>query len=179
VADAPPAPASIREFSPEHMAGALALIVSTQQGEFSIPITLQDQPDLLDIPRFYQAAGGNFWVAVGPAVPGTLGAPTVIGTIALMRTSAAVMTLRKMFVAPPYRGREHGVAAALLATAVAWAAARGITDIYLGTIEVFRAAHRFYEKSGFVRVAKAELPGAFPAMTVDNVFYHLRLNARG
>ena len=40
------------------------LILDVQQNEFQIPITREDQPDLKDIPNFYQTGAGNFWVAI-------------------------------------------------------------------------------------------------------------------
>ena len=35
------------------------MITHIQQVEFGVPITLQDQPDLLDIPNFYAQKRGN------------------------------------------------------------------------------------------------------------------------
>jgi len=52
-----------------------------------------------------------------------------------------------------------------------------IGEIFLGTTEKFRVAHRFYEKSGFERIDEAELPERFPRMNVDTRFYRLRLGA--
>jgi len=43
--------------------GVLDLICTIQRGEFQIPITAEDQPDLLDVPGFYRRGCGNFWVA--------------------------------------------------------------------------------------------------------------------
>jgi hypothetical protein len=37
------------------------------------------------------------------------------------------------------------------------------------------AAHRFYERNGFLRLAPADLPAAFPRMPVDTQFYALAL----
>jgi hypothetical protein len=34
-----------------------------------------------------------------------------------------------------------------------------------------KAAHRFYEKNGFVEIAKEQLPESFPLMRVDNRFF--------
>ena len=36
------------------------LIVNIQRNEFQIPITAEQQPDLNDIPGFYQTGAGNF-----------------------------------------------------------------------------------------------------------------------
>src|SRR6187402_3107981 len=51
-------------FASQHGDGVGALIVGIQRDEFQMPITLEDQPDLQDIPAFYQQGAGNFWVAL-------------------------------------------------------------------------------------------------------------------
>lgn len=156
-------------FSSAHQAGVVSLILPIQQTEFGIPITLEDQPDLLDIPAFYQRGRGNFWVA--------LDGDTVVGSIALLDIGADQAALRKMFVAPGHRGAERGVAAALLRTLLAWAGAQGLRDIFLGTTARYLAAHRFYEKHGFLELPRDALPTSFPFMAVDTKFYHLALPA--
>ena len=39
-----------------------------------------------------------------------------------------------------------------------------------------KAAHRFYERNGFRRINKDDLPSYFPLVGVDNVFYHAHLS---
>lgn len=154
-------------FSPEHADGVVSVILPIQQAEFDIPITLDVQPDLKDIPGFYQRGDGNFWVA--------LAGGRVIGTIALLDIGNHQAALRKMFVAGSHRGSEHGVAIQLLGTLVGWCRARGVREVYLGTTAKFLAAHRFYEKNGFREIAREGLPESFPVMTVDTKFYTLAL----
>lgn len=144
-----------------------ALIVPIQNQEFGIPITAADQPDLAAIPDFYQHGHGGFWVAREGA--------RIVGTIALKDFGDDQGALRKMFVAADRRGRDHGVAAGLLATLIAHARGVGVTRILLGTVDVLVAAHRFYEKNGFVRIDKRDLPAAFPLVAVDTRFYALTL----
>ncbi len=103
----------------------------------------------------------------------------VVGTIGLRDIGEGRAALRKMFVAPPARGREQGAAAALLATLVAHARGAGLAEILLGTTETFLAAHRFYEKNGFLAVPQAALPAGFPVMAVDRRFYRLTLDPPG
>ncbi len=67
------------------------------------------------------------------------------------------------------------MSARLLETLLAWAAARGVKDVFLGTTEKFRAAHRFYERNGFQLIAADELPPSFPKMAVDTRFYRRTL----
>jgi N-acetylglutamate synthase-like GNAT family acetyltransferase len=141
----------------------IELISSIQRSEFGIDITPEQQPDLKSIGAFYQAGAGNFWVALAD--------DTVVGTIALKDIGGGRAALRKMFVAPAWRGREKGVARALLETLLAWARSKGVSEIYLGTTAQFLAAHRFYEKNGFVEVPKETLPASFPIMAVDSRFY--------
>jgi len=160
-------PLSIRPYEKADEAQVIAMILWSQNVEFNVPITIADQPDLLDVAGFYQKGLGNFWVAVD--------GETVVGSIALVDIGGGEAALRKMFVRPEHRGREHGTAAALLATLLAWARERGIRTVYLGTVDVLRAAHRFYAKSGFVEVAKESLPESFPRMGVDTKFFRYDL----
>lgn len=154
-------------FESAHAAGVPALIVPVQQAEFGIAVTLADQPDLLDIPGFYQSGRGNFWVALDQG--------QVVGTIGLRDIGEGRAALRKMFVAASHRGREHGVAAALLDTLLAWARTQGLQEVLLGTTDRFLAAHRFYEKNGFEVVPRDNLPPSFPVMAVDSRFYRLTI----
>ena len=154
-------------FSPSHQAGVIDVILSIQRVEFGVPITVEDQPDLLDIPGYYQQGSGNFWVALADG--------EVVGTIALRDIGNHQGALRKMFVKPAYRGKELGVAGRLLEALISSATSDGVRDLFLGTIDAFVAAHRFYEKNGFVQIPEAALPKAFPLMGVDTRFYHRRL----
>jgi len=121
------------------------------------------QPDLNEIPGFYQTNSGNFWIATID--------DKIIGTISLLDIGHRKAALRKMFVDKNYRGKESGGGQRLLNTLSDWARHKGFTEIFLGTTEKFIAAQRFYEKNGFKEIEKQELPGAFPVMEVDSKFY--------
>jgi len=153
----------IAPFAPEHADGVFDLILPIQQAEFQIPITREAQPDLADIPGFYQRGDGNFWVA--------LDGGRVVGSISLLDIGHGQAALRKMFVAATHRGAAHGVAAALLQTLTAWTRERGVREVFLGTTAQYLAAHRFYEKNGFRQIPKDRLPPNFPVMSVDTRFY--------
>jgi N-acetylglutamate synthase-like GNAT family acetyltransferase len=73
----------------------------------------------------------------------------VVGTVSFRRSSEAEGHLRGMAVLPEVQG--SGVAAALLARAVAGVAALGCRRVTLGTTEPLARASRFYEKHGFRR----------------------------
>jgi len=158
---------TITPFSSEYNDGVLEVILPIQTSEFGIAIILEAQPDLLDIPSFYQRGDGNFWVA--------LSSRDVVGTIALLDIGDRHGAIRKMFVKAPFRGRETGVSWRLLKTLLEWSVSRHMSAIYLGTTEQFLAAHRFYEKNGFRPVPRPDLPPAFPVMSIDTRFYKLDL----
>lgn len=147
------------------------LILPIQQQEFALPVTAADQPDLDDIDGFYRRGAGEFWVAAADS-------GRVVGSIALLDLSsqpggAGLGAIRKMFVAADQRG--SGLAQSLLDKLIDHAREAGLTALWLGTTEKFRAAHRFYERNGFAVVNAADLPAAFPRMAVDNRFYRLAL----
>jgi len=156
---------SIAPHAPADREAVAAFILGIQRGEFGLPISLEDQPDLLDIPGFYMQGAhgpGGFWVAKGVA-------GAVLGTLALLNIGEGQGALRKMFVAPAARG--SGLAAALLAELFAFCAGARIAEVFLGTTDRYLAAHRFYAKHGFARIDKAALPPSFPVMAVDTLFF--------
>jgi N-acetylglutamate synthase-like GNAT family acetyltransferase len=159
----------IRPFVPGDEQGVSDVILPIQQEEFGIAITAADQPDLSDIPCFYQSGKGQFWVAVTDG--------RIVGTISLKEIGNDVAALRKMFVAADMRGREFGVAAGLLTTLIDHAEKKGLSTVLLGTTESFLAAHRFYERNGFSEIAATDLPASFPRMAVDTKFYRLELGS--
>lgn len=161
-------PVEISSFKPADRDGVIDLILNIQRDEFGIAITVDDQPDLLAIPAFYQSGAGGFWVARVNGV--------IAGTVGLKDIGDGQGALRKMFVARHARGKGFGVARALLDRLMGEAGCKEIKKIFLGTTDKFIAAHRFYEKSGFVEVWKTALPERFPVMSVDTKFYCIELN---
>ena len=155
----------IETYQEKYKAEIAQLILNIQQNEFNVPVTISDQPDLLDIENFYFRKDGNFWVAVENE--------RVIGTIALIDMGNRQSALRKMFVHKDYRGKEKGIGQLLLNTLIGWCRQKGINEVYLGTVEQLHAAKRFYERNGFVKVDKATLPETFPLMPVDTEFFKL------
>lgn len=155
---------NIQTYQAEHRQGIIDLILSIQQIEFKVPITLEEQPDLQIIPQVYQQGRGNFWVATNED-------NRVIGTIALIEFPPHRAALRKMFVAAEYRGKTYGLAQSLMNIALDWCVENGLESIWLGTIPRLEAAVRFYEKNGFDRVAAENLPPEFPRMAVDTLFF--------
>ncbi|WP_431211542.1 GNAT family N-acetyltransferase [Puia sp. P3] len=181
-------PVLIRALDNSYCQRIIDLILPIQQIEFGVPITIEAQPDLLDIEGCYIRPGGGFWGALtaqGPFGPNpTNPNPTnlnptnpdlILGSIALMSVGHNAGVIRKMFVRKEFRGKQLSIAQRLLDTLITHCRNHGIHDIYLGTVDQMKAAHRFYERNGFRAIGIDALPSYFPRMKTDNLFYHLHL----
>jgi GNAT superfamily N-acetyltransferase len=158
---------TIASYVPGDEDAIIGLIVPIQAEEFGVAITAADQPDLHDIPGFYLPGAGGFWIARD--------SDRVVGTISIKDIGDGAAALRKMFVAPGYRGAPYRTGQVLLDALLTHARTVGLRRIMLGTAEQFKAAHRFYERNGFVPMAKGDLPSAFPLMHSDTRYYRLDL----
>ncbi|HWB91779.1 MAG TPA: GNAT family N-acetyltransferase, partial [Puia sp.] len=141
---------TIHLLSNEHATQAVDLILPIQQVEFKVAVTLDDQPDLLDIDGYYNQPDGGFW--------GAFKEGELIGTIGLLNVGHATGVIRKMFVRSDLRGNPPGIAQRLMQSLLDHSRNHGITDLYLGTVDKMKAAHRFYERNGFRRIAGQALP---------------------
>ena len=155
----------IQVYNKKYQQQVIDLILDIQQNEFHVPVTIKDQPDLLDIENFYCSKNGNFWIALED--------DEVIGTIALIDIDNNQSCLRKMFVHKDFRGKEKGTGQLLLDALINWCREKNIKEVYLGTIDTMLAAHKFYIRNGFGEIDKSQLPATFPVMKVDNKFFKL------
>lgn len=128
-----------------------------QEGIFS--------PNSVSIKRVAHVIGNQFWVALDEKL--------VVGTLGLMRMNAEEADLKSFFVYKEYRGTQ--VAKLLLQQLIQYAQSKHIRTIYIGTMEQFKAAQRFYEKNGFAKINEEDLPAAFNRNPLDTVFYKMDL----
>ncbi|MGG5207525.1 GNAT family N-acetyltransferase [Chryseobacterium sp. MIQD13] len=159
---------TIQQLNNSYSDQLIDLILTIQQKEFNVPITIEDQPDLKQIESFYMESGGNFW---GAFIDGEL-----VGSIALVKFDEKAGAVRKMFVKKEFRGKELNIAQELLEVLISFCRENGIEAVYLGTVNILKAAMRFYERNDFLQVEKENLPARFPLMNADNVFYYLNVN---
>ncbi|MEG2326618.1 MAG: GNAT family N-acetyltransferase [Enterococcus sp.] len=75
-----------------------------------------------------------------------------------------------MFVSKNFRG-EKQIGKKLLETLIAYCQNHNYNQIYLGTVEVLKAAQKFYKKNGFKQIEKEEMPKDYHLMAVDTVFF--------
>jgi GNAT superfamily N-acetyltransferase len=143
-----------------------ALILAIQRDDVGLFVPIEEQPELLDIGGAYR--DGGFWVAVAGG--------QIVGTIGMMRYGASGV-LKKLFVRQDYRGPD-GAAHRLYDKAIAWAAARGLTAIFLDTPSVATRSHAFYQRRGFHVVDRAELPTGYDFPDRDSLIFKLDMLAR-
>ncbi len=136
-------------------------MMSKIQNEFAEAITGSQSVIINDV---YQLVDQHYWVALyGEKVVGTIG-------IVLHNHFAEV---KRMMVHPAFRGSGYGIASKLLQMGLQWAISNNITTIYLGTMDQFKAAQRFYEKTGFAQISREDLPEDYKINPIDTLFYRL------
>jgi ATP-dependent Clp protease adapter protein ClpS/GNAT superfamily N-acetyltransferase len=121
--------------------------------EIKVSLTFQDfERELADLPGRY--AEGSLLVA-------TFGGGVAVGCVAVRPFSERVAELKRMYVAPQYRGR--GVATALLNMVTLAAMVGGYNRILLDTLDTMHEARRIYLRAGFHEIPayyENPLPGA-------------------
>ncbi len=155
----------IETYSGKYDDKIISLILSIQNDEAKIGLSLQEQPDLLDIYHSYQQNGGEFWIA--------LSGGRVIGTIGLMLKENYCAVMKKFFVEKAFRSQKVGLS--LYNELLKFAVSKGVHHILLDTPAVAHASHRFYEKAGFRKIGATELPVPYSYPDRDSILYLLDL----
>jgi GNAT superfamily N-acetyltransferase len=146
--------------------GAIAaMVLAIQNGEYGLDLTIDEQPDLADIPRAY--SDGGFWIAIGAD-------DAVIGSIGLLRYGARQGVLKKFFVAAPYRGAS-GPASALYGKLIGFSREHGITEIFLDTPAAAARSHGFYRRAGFKVIDRGGLPEGYRFRDRDSLIFRLKM----
>lgn len=110
----------IETYSEKYKDEMISLILDIQNNEAKIDLSLEEQPDLLDI-------------------------------------------------------RSQKIGLALYQELLQFAKAAGVLHIILDTPSVAHASHRFYEKAGFRRIDKSELPVLYSYPDRESILYMLEL----
>ena len=156
----------ILEYSDEYKEQVKDLIFYVYEKERGRP--RKDRPDLDVIKEKYQDNDGNFWIAIEKG--------KVIGTIGLMNQGKDRASMHRFAVAENFRGKEKGVSAKLFSTFLQFAANQGYKKIFLGTAPDAKAAIKFYERNGFMKIESLpEDIAKHPQLIHDEIFYELDL----
>lgn len=151
----------IETYSGKYDKEIVSLILDIQNNEAKIGLTLIEQPDLLDIEASYRQNGGEFWLALSDG--------NVIGTLGLMMKERNCAVMKKFFVKKEFRSQKVGLA--LYNKLLEFAENAGVRHIILDTPSVACVSHKFYEKNGFRRISKDELPVPYSYPDRDSFLY--------
>lgn len=144
---------TISWFTDRYTQAVIDLALHFQNDGTRPPVSVADQPDLLQIEESYIKPGGDFWVATDDG--------RLIGTIGLMPHGDGIAILKKFFVYEAYQGAPHHLGQKLFAALLAFAKESGVKTILLDTPYNTVRAHKFYEKAGFRQISEEELPFSF------------------
>lgn len=158
----------IETYSGKYDDEIISLILDIQNHESKINLSLEEQPDLLTIYDSYQENGGEFWIALDQG--------KVIGTLGMMLKDNHCAIMKKFFVKKKYRSQRVGLA--LYKKLLEFAEAANVQYIILDTPSVAHASHRFYEKAGFRKINKIELPVPYEYPDRDSILYMLDLGGK-
>lgn len=158
---------SISEFKDSYTDDVIELVLHFQNDGTHPPVTVDDQPDLLNITASYINAGGGFWIA---AENGKLA-----GTIGIMPYNSEIAILKKFFVYEKYQSEPFHLGRRLYACFREFAEKKGFKTILLDTPKNTVRAHKFYEKAGFKKIDESELPVTFSHPIKDCDFFILNM----
>ena len=158
---------SIIQFEDRYTQDVIDLVLHFQNDGTRPFVTVNDQPDLLNIKESYIDAGGEFWIAIDN--------DELIGSIGIMPCSKEIAVLKKFFVYEDYQGEPFHLGQKLYAALLCFAKEKGFTTILLDTPHNTVRAHKFYEKAGFKKVNENELPLKFSHPYKDCDFFLLNL----
>ncbi len=152
-------------YEDRYKAEVIDLILSIQNQEAKINLSIDEQPDLNNITDAYLNADGIFLLAVDRG--------SVVGTIGLMKSDKSWCVLKKFFVRADYRSKKIGLA--LYETLLKFAQSKGYHHIILDTPSVATKSHSFYERAGFRQIEKSDLPIQYHYPDRHSLLYRLDL----
>ena len=155
----------IIKYQSEYRQQVIDLILHIQNDEAKIDLQIEEQPDLLDVEEYYFKNGGNFLIAVEDN--------KVIGTFAYMNYGNGNAFLKKFFVEANWRGKKVGLA--LYEKLINELKAKEYRYAVLDTPAVARKSHEFYERAGFKKISKEELPFKYEYPDRNSYLYLLSI----
>lgn len=144
---------TISQFEDKYTQDVIDLFFHFQNDGTRPIVTVNDQPDMLNITHEYIDKGGNFWIAKDNE--------RLIGFIGIMPYSDKIAVLKKFFVYEDYQGDPHHMGRRLYAHLLSFAKEKNFETILLDTPYNTERAHKFYEKAGFIKVTEDMLPIKF------------------
>ena len=157
----------IRTYSDEDREEVIRLVLHCQNDGTRPSVSVDDQPELRRIPEKYMDGGGNFWVAKDNG--------KTAGSIGLMKFGDGTAVLKKFFVYEPYRGAPCHLGRQLYGTLLDYARTHGVKQLILDTPKNTDRSHKFYERAGFTKIERADVPVVYDFPYEDSDFFRLEI----
>ena len=87
----------------------------------------------------------------------------------------AKAVLKKFFVYEPYRGAPCHLGRQLYGTLLDYARTHGVKQLILDTPKNTDRAHKFYERAGFTKIERADVPVVYDFPYEDSYFFRLEI----
>lgn len=158
---------TISPFEEEHTQDVIDLVLHFQNDGTRPSVSVNEQPDLLNIRGEYIEKGGNFWMARD--------GEKLIGSIGIMPYNTEIAVLKKFFVYEKYQGAPYHIGRLLYNELLAFAKGKAYKILLLDTPRNTTRAHTFYEKAGFQKVNEEDMPIRFSHPYQDCDFFMLEL----
>ncbi|MGF9887474.1 GNAT family N-acetyltransferase [Priestia megaterium] len=158
-------------YEDKYKEAVIQLILHVQNVEAGVGISVEEQPDILDIKSNYLHTGGNFWVALNDK-------QEVVGCIGLQKKTNEIGILKKFFVYKHYRGKEFGIGKNLYASLLLFVQKHGFSKIILDTPSQATRSHNFYKKAGFKQVTKKDLTVQYDYLDRNSLLFELDLSSK-
>ena len=158
---------TISQFDEKYTQDVIDIVLHFQNDGTRPLVSVEDQPDLLNIIGEYISKGGNFWIAKYGEM--------LIGTIGIMPYSSEIAVLKKFFVYEQFQGEPNHVGQKLYNALLDFVKEKGYKTILLDTPHNTTRAHKFYNKAGFREINESDLPIKFSHLYKDCDFFLLEL----
>ncbi|MCM1007086.1 MAG: GNAT family N-acetyltransferase [Ruminococcus flavefaciens] len=158
---------TISQFEDKYTQDVIDIVLHFQNDGTRPIVSVDDQPDLLNITDEYINRDGNFWIAKNDEI--------LIGTIGIIPYNDEIAVLKKFFVYEKYQGTPNHIGRKLYDVLLSFAKEKGYKIILLDTPHNTERAHKFYNKAGFHEVKENELPIKFSHPYKDCEFFLLEL----
>ncbi|CAO3611047.1 unnamed protein product [Cunninghamella blakesleeana] len=159
------------EYTNEYEKNTIDLILEIQQKEFGFYLQVEHQEELLTLNTYFKNDHSQFWI-----IPEKK-SMNIVGCIGL-KVIDNIGIVKKMYIKKEYRGKNIGVSTLLLNVVLQHASKHQLSYLCLGTNDELVGAKRFYEKNGWDRINRKDLPNnVLSAFNIaDNVLYKYNLS---
>ncbi len=157
----------IKPFEQSYQDEVIQLALHCQNDGTRPYIDVNNQPNLLNIPKEYFGSGGYFWIVEDKN--------KVVGTIGLIKCGDSIGILKKFFVNENYRGKPNNLGQKLFAKLLEYAKLNNLKTIVLDTPKNTSRAHKFYKKAGFYQITKSDLPVKYNPPYEESDYFILHL----